>query len=158
MFAGHLDQHGRVTGRLRIGTRELRVDCGSVRDRSWGPRVVRRDLRLGNAHGTGEVVRGGTLQRAGESARPVEGLRRTTWDGPWPLRVDLEAVDAKGRALHASGTCRNRRAVVANPELYAVLNLVEWHSEGHALWGENHDVWSRTAWTEAGRPPLEAGD
>ena len=81
MFAGHLDQHGRVTGRLRVAGQEHRVDCGSVRDRSWGPRVVRSGLRLGNAHGTGsdgaffaylqqdetgrERITGGTLHRDG---------------------------------------------------------------------------------------------
>ncbi len=172
MFAGHLDQHGHVTGTLRLGEETWSVCCGSIRDRSWGPRVVRRDLRLGNAHGTTEVesffayllldedgtmrITGGMLHRAGVSAPLVDGTRTTEWDGQWPVRVQIEATDADGRELAASGTCRNRRAVVANPDLYAVLNLVEWSTRDGMLWGENHDVWSRSAWVAAGRAPLES--
>ena len=171
MFAGHLDQHGRVTGSLRVGGDRYAVDCGSVRDRSWGPRVVKSDLRLGNAHATGdadaffaylqqdadgtECVTGGTLHREGRATRLVRGTRTTRWDGNWPAQVEIEAEDAEGRLLRASGNCLNRRAVIANPELYAVLNLVEWRSDGALLYGENHDVWSRSAWLAAGRAPLE---
>jgi len=171
MFAGHLDQHGRMSGRMRLGREELEIECGTVRDRSWGPRVVRSDLRLGNAHGTGrdeaffayiqgneegeEKVVGGSLWREGVSARLVDGLRRIEWSGDWPARVRIQARDALGRSLEAEGRCRNRRAVVANPELYAVLNLVEWTLGDRRLEGENHDVWSRQAWLAAGREPLE---
>ncbi len=171
MFAGHLDQHGRMTGLLRLGDEKFTVDCGTVRDRSWGPRVVRSDLRLGNAHGTGrdeaffayiqqdergrEMIRGGSLLRDGVHAALVEGERTTEWVDGWPAQLRIEAKDALGRNLQATGTCRNRRAVVANPELYAVLNLVQWSTDTTELQGENHDVWSRTAWLDAGREPLE---
>ena len=171
MFAGHLDQHGRMTGRLRLGREEFAVNCGTVRDRSWGPRVVRSDLRIGNAHGTGideafyayvqqdasgrEVIHAGSLLRDGLRAELVEGFRSTEWQNGWPSQLRIEATDTEGRSLLAVGSCRNRRAVVANPELYAVLNLVEWRLGEPTLWGENHDVWSRTAWLEAGREALE---
>lgn len=174
MFAGHLDQHGHMRGSLRIGQEQIPIDCGTVRDRSWGPRVVRSDLRLGNAHGTGddeaffayiqqdeegrEIVTGGSLIRDAVHAPLVEGLRTTEWIDGWPVRLVLRARDARGRQLEATGTCLNRRAVVANPELYAVLNLVRWSTRETELLGENHDVWSRTAWLEAGRDPLEAPD
>ena len=174
MFAGHLDQHGQVTGRLRLFDETMDVDCWTVRDRSWGPRVVRSDLRIGNAHGSAndqaffayiqqdeagrEVIRGGTLFRDGRQAELVEGERRTTWVDGWPAELRIEAKDSIGRALVADGICRNRRSVVANPELYALLNLSEWSVGKARLWGENHDVWSRTAWLAAGREPLEAGN
>ena len=170
MFEGHLDQHGKVTGTLRLGDDTWSVRCGSIRDRSWGLRVVRRDLRLGNAHGTSEEesffayllpdeagtlrITAGMLHRAGFSAPLVGGTRTTEWDGQWPTRVQIEATDADGREFEASGTCRNRRAVVANPDLYAVLNLVRWSTREGELWGENHDVWSRSAWLAARRAPL----
>lgn len=171
MFAGHLDQHGRMTGQLRLGDAEAPVNCGTVRDRSWGPRVVRSDLRLGNAHGTGddeaffayiqqepggrEVIRGGSLLRNGIRSELTAGLRTTEWQAGWPETLRLEATDNRGRLFRAVGRCRNRRAVVANPELYALLNLVEWRVGEARLWGENHDVWSREAWLEAGREALE---
>ena len=147
------------------------VNCGTVRDRSWGPRVVRSDLRLGNAHGTGddeaffayiqqdaggrEVIRGGSLLRNGTRSELTAGLRTTEWQAGWPETLRLEATDNRGRLFRAVGRCRNRRAVVANPELYALLNLVEWRVGEARLWGENHDVWSREAWLEAGREALE---
>ena len=171
MFAGHLDQHGRVTGWLRLGGETCEVDCWTVRDRSWGPRVVRNDLRLGNAHGTAgdqaffaylqqdeqgrEIVRGGTLLREGREETLVSGERVTRWENGWPTALRLEATDRAGRTLRALGAVRNRRAVVANPELYAVLNLIQWRVGDAELWGENHDVWSRAAWRAAGREPLE---
>lgn len=174
MFAGHLEQPGRVVGRVRIGEREFAVDCGSVRDRSWGPREARSDLRLGNAHGTSregdaffayvnpdeagvERITSGYWLREGRAARIVAGLRRTEWDGNHPRAVSLEFEDALGRRGRYAGRCANRQAVDAGNEVYAVLNLVEWEDEtrGHrALWGENHDIWSRTAWLAAGRAAL----
>jgi hypothetical protein len=173
MFAGHLDQHGRVTGSVQLAGESLSVDCWTVRDRSWGPRVVRNDLRLGNAHATGaeqaffaylqqdeagrERVRGGTHWVGGEERTLVAGERTTTWQDGWPASLRIEATDSRGDRLCAEGRCLNRRAVVANPELYAVLNLVSWEVDGARLWGENHDVWSRTAWVSAGRAPLEGG-
>lgn len=41
----HLDQPGRVSGRVRLHGEELRVDCFSGRDRSWGPRPRGPDPR-----------------------------------------------------------------------------------------------------------------
>ena len=87
----------------------------------------------------------------------ISGFRSTEWDDGWPAKVRIQATDALGRTLDARGTCRNRRALVANPELYAVLNLVLWRHGDTQLQGENHDVWSRSAWLQAGREPLESG-
>jgi hypothetical protein len=172
MFDGHLEQPGRVTGRLRLGSDWFDVDCPTVRDRSWGPRTMRPGLRLGNAHGTtldgrsffayvnpdadgDELVTGGYWLADGRVARLVAGERRTELDGDFPQRVVIEAEDALGRHLVADGTCRNRQSVDAGHDLYAVLNLVSWDlGAGDAAWGENHDIWSATDWVAAGRAPL----
>jgi hypothetical protein len=147
MFAGHLEQPGRVTGRARIGTREYAIDCGSVRDRSWGPREARSDLRLGNAHGTSregdaffayvnpdaagvERITSGYLLRDGRAARIARGVRRTEWDGNHPRALELEFEDVLGRRASHVGRCANRQAVDAGQEIYAVLNLVEWRPAG----------------------------
>ena len=66
----------------------------------------------------------------------------------------LEATDAAGRVLQAQGECVNVMASNAGNGVYAVLNLVKWRLEGGVCWGENHDVWSETAWLAAGRPKL----
>ncbi len=174
MFAGHLEQPGRVRGRIRIAEREYAIDCGSVRDRSWGPREMRSDLRLGNAHGTSregdaffayvnpdargiERITSGYWLRGGVAARIIAGERRTEWEGSHPRAVAVELHDVLGRSARLQGRVANRQAVDAGHEIYAVLNLVEWQLEGDRtddLWGENHDIWSRTAWLAAGRPAL----
>ena len=174
MFEGHLEQPGRVVGRVRIGEREYPVDCGSVRDRSWGPREMRSELRLGNAHGTSragnaffayvnpdargvERITSGYLLRDGRAARILAGERQTEWDGNHPRSIRLDLHDALGRRARYDGRCANRQAVDAGNDIYAVLNLVEWKGEGSAdrdLWGENHDIWSRPAWLAAGRETL----
>lgn len=170
MFAGHFEQPGRVTGELRIGDRVHAVDTFSIRDRSWGPRRMPEDIRLGNAHGTAdgfafflyvnpdaggrEAITSGYLLRDGVAAAIVEGERRTTWRDGRPAAVEVAAVDAAGRRLAASGECRNEMASNAGHGVYAVLNLVRWtHADG-VCWGENHDVWSERAWLAAGRPRL----
>jgi hypothetical protein len=171
MFAGHLDQPGRVTGRLRLGEQHLSVDRWSVRDRSWGPRVAAKQLRIGNAHATrkdraffsyikpdgrgGEMVRGGYHLCDGEVTQLVSGSRETEWDGDWPAALVIRARDDRGRDIVARGTCVNRSAVAAGSDLYAVLNLVRWELDQTTLWGENHDVWSKRAWLDAGRAALD---
>lgn len=191
MFAGHLEQPGRVTGRVRLGDRWSDVDCATVRDRSWGPRTMRPGLRLGNAHGTSsagraffayvnpdadgrELVTSGYHLADGRAARLVSGERFTTYDGDAAVALRVDAVDALGRSLVADGECRNRQAVDAGNDLYAVLNLVRWTVAAPApasgaapdsapttettteAWGENHDIWSKADWIAAGRAPLSA--
>lgn len=172
MFDGHLEQPGRVQGRVRLRDHWHDVDSASVRDRSWGPRTMRPGLRLGNAHGTAvdgnaffvyvnpdpdgrDAITGGYWQVDGQAARLVAGERRTELDGDFPTAVVVDATDALGRRLVVRGECRNRQSVDAGNDLYAVLNLVRWDLGGGAVaWGENHDIWSRTDWIAAGRAPL----
>lgn len=171
MFLGHLEQPGHVVGTLEFGGRCLAVDCHSIRDRSWGPRRMPEDLRLGNAHGTAaaeafflyvnptddgvERITSGYWLRDGVAAAIVEGVRHTELRDGLPVAVRVEAVDATGRTLRASGACRNTMASNAGNGVYAVLNLIGWEVEGGGVcWGENHDVWSEPAWLAAGRPKL----
>lgn len=170
MFAGHFEQPGRVTGEVRYRDRSLTIDCYSIRDRSWGPRRMPDELRLGNAHGTAEGfgfftyvnptpagverITSGYLLRDGVEATIVEGVRETKLRDGLPVSVRLEATDAAGRTLTARGDCVNAMASNAGNGVYAVLNLIRWEHEGGVCWGENHDVWSEAAWLAAGRPKL----
>lgn len=170
MFAGHFEQPGRVSGRLRLEDRELEIDCYTIRDRSWGPRSMPDELRLGNAHGTAdgtgfflyvnptaegvERITSGYWLRDGVAAALVDGVRETELRDGMPVAVSFEAVDAAGRTLRARGACKNVMASNAGNGVYAVLNLVRWETEAGVLWGENHDVWSENAWLSAGRPKL----
>lgn len=172
MFLGHLEQPGHVVGTVRLGDTTYEIDCGAVRDRSWGPRTMRPGLRIGNAHGTAvdgraffvyvnpdasgaERITSGYWQHEGRAAHITTGLRTTEYDGDFPVAVTVEATDALGRTLVARGRCANRQAVDAGHDLYAVLNLVEWDLDGgEPAWGENHDIWARSDWLAAGRAEL----
>ncbi len=172
MFDGHLEQPGRVTGHVVVRGRRHDIDCGSVRDRSWGPRTMRPGLRIGNAHGTTvdgwalfayvnpdasgrEQITSGYWQRDGIAARIVDGVRHTERDGDFATAITIEATDALGRTLVTRGRCRNRQAVDAGHDLYAILHLVEWDTDGATpAWGENHDIWSKPDWLATGRAPL----
>lgn len=170
MFSGHLEQPGRVRGELRFRDQMLPVDCYSIRDRSWGPREMPADLRLGNAYGAAdsfaffsyvnptpdgtERITSGYLLRDGIAARIVSGVRETQWRDGVPVSVQLSATDAAGRTLEAKGECVNVMASNAGNGVYAVLNLVRWEHDQGIAWGENHDVWSEQGWLAAGRPAL----
>jgi hypothetical protein len=173
MFLGHLEQPGRIRGTLTLHGERHAVDCGSARDRSWGPRSAIPGVRLGNAFGTAderlaffayvrpddevERVTGGFLLLDGEAATVVGGRRTTTWAGQVPERVRLVLDDALGRRCTLDGRCRNASAVDAGHGVYAVISLVEWTADGGARpvgLGEDHDVWSRQSWLAAGRLPL----
>ena len=170
MFAGHIEQPGRVIGELTFRGRTLAIDCYSIRDRSWGPRQMPDELRLGNTHGTArdfgfftyvnptpdgaEKITSGYLLRDGVSARIVSGLRETRWLDDLPTSLRLTAKDAAGRELVAEGECMNVMASNAGNGVYAVLNLVRWEHDEGVAWGENHDIWSERAWLAAGRPKL----
>ena len=93
MFAGHLEQPGRVQGRVRLADRWFDVDCGSVRDRSWGPRTMRPGLRLGNAHGT-----------------TVDGTAFFAYVNPDPDGPTERITSGYWQSRRSSGSPRPRRA------------------------------------------------
>lgn len=170
MFAGHFEQPGHVTGSLHFGGRDRTIDCHAIRDRSWGPRRMPRDLRLGNAHGTAEGfgffayvnpapdgrerITSGYHLADGVAAAITDGVRTTTLREGMASAVSIEARDAAGRTLQANGTCVNTMASNAGNGVYAVLHLVRWEHGHGTSWGENHDVWSEEAWLAAGRRKL----
>jgi hypothetical protein len=170
MFSGHFEQPGHVRGELRYAGRTYAVDCHSIRDRSWGPREMPSNLRIGNAHGSAdrfgffayinpdsdghERITSGYLSRDGIEARLVTGLRETEWHDDVPTAIRLSATDAVGRQLVATGECVNAMSRNAGHGVYAVLNLVRWRHQGGIAWGENHDIWSERDWLAAGRPRL----
>jgi hypothetical protein len=170
MFAGHFEQPGVVTGELRFGGRSFAVHCYSIRDRSWGPRKMPAELRLGNAYAGAEgfaffsyvnptpdgveSITGGYLLADGQEAAIVSGIRETTLHDGMAAALQIEASDAAGRTLRVQGECVNTMASNAGNGVYAVLNLVRWEHEGRVCWGENHDVWSEAAWLAAGRRML----
>lgn len=161
IFKGHVDQPGHYRGRLRIGDEWLEVDCHGVRDRSWGPR---RDdattMHVGYYHATasdrdaflivthadadddGSSLISGYLIRDGEQAPLVTGGARVTRNGDLsPASCVIEAVDAKGRKLTASGTSRNYAAIQLQPGMFNWSSLAEWRFDDVTCFGELQDTW-----------------
>ncbi|MCE2391103.1 MAG: hypothetical protein J4G09_06405 [Proteobacteria bacterium] len=161
LFAAHVDQPGRVYGRMNLRGEEIPFDCFAIRDRSWGPRVEDSGLRMAYDHGSAadaaflafaypdrddSPVEMGYLLRDGEAAVLVEGRRRIERPGDWPSRVVIEATDSLGRELEAVGECVNRLSFTNIPWMFNWCSLTRWELDGRVAWGEDQDVWHLDKW------------
>jgi hypothetical protein len=156
-FSAHFDQPGRLTGHLILEDERIPVDCYSMRDRSWGPRVEDPNFRLGWDHGQtasdaflaysapdepGSPVTRGFLWREGTAAELVSGTRRIErGEGGAPTSIVIGAEDALGRRLEAVGRCVNGMAFLATPWMFTWNCLTRWEFSGVVGWGELQDTW-----------------
>jgi hypothetical protein len=162
-FAGHLDQGGWCTGAIEIEGRRHAIDAYGVRDRSWGPRVIRDDVRLGYFHGgsrrrcflgfchAGEPTQpvfNGYLSVDGERETVSRGERRVQYRGDRLERITLDIEDAAGRSLHASGVPLNEFAYTPYPNLLSRHYLMRWDIGGEVAFGEEQDLWSVPLWRD----------
>jgi hypothetical protein len=85
---------------------------------------------------------GGFLVRDGEKSPLVAGTRTLERGaGPWPARLAIEARDALGRDLRATGATVNRFANQATPAMFAWMSLTRWDFAGES-YGQDQDIWS----------------
>ena len=162
LFSAHVDQPGRVTGRIELHGETMPVDCYAIRDRSWGPRIEDPGLRMGYDHAQSAdaaflafsspgVVSDtkpapltpglGYLWRDGEAAALRSGTRAIERDGRWPRRVVIRAEDALDRRFEAVGECVNRVSFTNIPWMFNWVSLAHWDFAGGDGWGEDQDVW-----------------
>jgi hypothetical protein len=164
----HVDQPGRVRGRMRLHGDDVDVDCIAMRDRSWGIRAPRRQPKLGYCHATGSedssflsitverrgedgLVRG-YLMRDGEWANLVSGRRSVERDAHGrPATVRVDAVDELGRVLEAHGTTVSRQVFTAYPDMFCWNSLARWEYDGRVAWGEDQDIWHPRKWRDFAR-------
>jgi len=162
---GHIDQPCRVRGEIVLRGRRVAIDAPDMRDRSWGVRRDDRSMRSAYSYaiagaadsfltlslaspglgGRGDIqpIVSGFLVRDGEKAALVAGTRTLARDGgnAWPARVAIEARDALGRELVATGETVNRFANQASPGLFAWMSLTRWSVCGES-YGQDQDIWS----------------
>jgi hypothetical protein len=165
-FGGHIDQAGRYTGHLKLGTDTHTIDCHGIRDRSWGPRIITDDIRMNYCHGQSEKVAfvcyskpagadepvfKGYLSLDGHRADLATGTRRSVYRNEVLERVDIEITDVEGRSLSASCRPVNRMVYEPYPNLVTFLHLVRWQVGDTALYGEEQDVWSIPLWKKRDR-------
>jgi hypothetical protein len=164
--AGHLDQPGRVTGRMVLNGEEIAVDCMAMRDRAWGPRRDGRQPKVGYAYATIsetsaflsvsvhrrddlDRVTTGFLMRDGTWAKLARGTRDVVRDEKGrPARIEIDAEDELGRPVQAVGEAVSRQVFTAYPSMFCWNSLVRWTFEGQTCWGEDQDVWSPGRWRE----------
>ena len=165
----HYDQHGVVTGELRLRGERLAVDCVSVRDRSWGrrPELLGRRTRFSYCFGatshdeaflafcrpeshldeveqlmSGYLVRDGKLRRLADARRVDE---RDAMTGG-VARIHLDATDSDGRTLHAEADAVSRMGLGGSGTGLTINTMLQWTVDGaRAGWGEDQEVWSLTA-------------
>lgn len=159
LFAGHIDHPGRATGTIRLGDEIIAVDCISQRDRSWGPRLENRTLRMGYCHAVTSANNGflvitspnatddhdpvlsGYYVRDGELGHFVSGEREVERNElNHPVRVVLRGVDDHDRKFEAVGTILNKIGFLASTGIYNLISLTRWEYDGVVGYGEDQDL------------------
>jgi hypothetical protein len=168
--SSHYDQHGRVTGELRLLGEHIAVDCISVRDRSWGrrPELLGRRSRFSYCFGASapdhaflafcrpgshldddEELMSGYLVRDGRLRRLAHATRRNVREpGTGGIdHIELEGVDTDGRALVATAHAVSRMALPGSG--LTINTMLRWHlGDTEIGWGEDQEVWSLSAMRE----------
>ncbi|MDE0495869.1 MAG: hypothetical protein OXH86_00810 [Acidimicrobiaceae bacterium] len=166
--SAHFDQIGRVTGTVELHGEAIDIDCWSMRDRTWGRRPEDRPRQAAYVTGAGDDGTGflavtntrdgrdsvayGFVQRGDAQVTLVDGERTVRRSpGGWISWIRIEAVDADGESLVATGTPVSR--IVINRHSFIDINsLVRWEVEGAPTWwGEDQDMWPVHRFTAAKR-------
>jgi hypothetical protein len=150
----HIEQPGRMTGRMVLDGRDIVIDCHSMRDTSYGPRDY-ESLAVGGyfwgiAEGsafhaiamgkTDQRVIGGFLWRDGELKSLASGSRRVIdWGVHGPRRVLFEATDVAGRAIRAEGEIDEGLIFTGYTDHTVVWSLARWLWDGVEHWGDNQE-------------------
>ena len=168
LYAGHLDQPGQYRGHIELDGARIAIDCHGIRDRSWGPRVIGDDIRMGYCHGESaaqsflafskpeedaghELVIKGFLSRDGDRVPLARGRRHVTLHGDRLTRLVVELEDRRGRRLEAEGTPLNHFVYTAYPNLLSRHYLLRWQTGDGTFYGEEQDLWSVPLWSAHAR-------
>lgn len=170
----HMEQPGRLSGDLWLDGRHHAVDCHSMRDTSYGPRVYARSSSGGYfwgiadrsafhaiAKGGGheQEVIGGFLWRDGEMASLVSGVRRVEEYGRYgPKRVHFSATDKLGRSISASGNIDDGLIFTGYSDRTVVWSLLEWDVDAVTHWGDNQEFCDAARFRRIARGELKPGE
>lgn len=167
LFAGRIDQCGRVQGEMVLRGERIAIDCLSMRDRSWGVRgATNPGMHIGYFHATlsdrdaflavsnhaefgdaGAPVTNGYLLREGVQAPLVSGTVTLERDAAGkPISCLIDAVDESGRPLRAEGRARTWFAYQPYPGMFNWSSLADWSIGGQSYVGELQDTWYPDDW------------
>ena len=169
----HMEQPGRMSGIVRRDGKEYAVDCYSMRDTSYGPRVyssvsnggyfwgIAADSAfhaIAKGEGRTQDIIGGFLWRDGQLASLASGARRVDEYGRYgPRRVSLEARDERGRTITATGSIDEGLIFTGYTDRTVVWSLLEWDVEGVTHWGDNQEFCSSLRFRRIARGDIELG-
>lgn len=166
----HFEQNMKVEGELVLRGKRYRVDCYSVRDRSWAeprpeellPVPPYTWVTIGNADFAMNVAgfddmsqypvhpgievppklfTDGWVWRDGQLTRITECKRKTQRDdGLVPLIHTIEATDKLGRKYSVQGETVAGSPVGGWKNIVMQQTLMRWRVNGASYWGESQDV------------------
>lgn len=158
----HFDQPGRMHGTATLNGERLDVECYAMRDRTWGPHRpgARRPgdylwaiaspemhwhaITLASREPGLDTVLGGYLVRDGVLGELVKGTRRVLERRAGaPARVVLDALDDRGRTLHAEGDVRTALRWLGWPGRLTFWTLTEWCWDDVVGFGEDQEFFAR---------------
>jgi len=170
--AAHFDQIGNMTGHIELLGKKIKIDCWSMRDRTWGRRPENRPRQAGYVTGAGQDGAGflavsntrngtdriayGFVQREETQVSFVEGQREVVRDPThgWVDEIRIEAFDENGESFEAVGKSTNR--ITINRHTFIDVNSsIRWELQnrdsGKVWWGEDQDMWPVHQWSVANR-------
>lgn len=160
-FNGHVDQSGHYSGSLRLRGREHTIDCWGIRDRSWGPRVLGDDIRLGYFHGQSKDIAflgystpGGETENVFKGYLLLDGKKLPLKSGSRKVRhrngrlagIQASLEDTGGRRIEITGRPLNRFVYLPYANFVCVLCLMAWETPFGTIYGEEQDAWSIELW------------
>ena len=170
----HMEQPGRMTGTMELNGQTHAINCYSMRDTSYGPRVYASASTGGYFWGIAETsafhaiakgegrqqnVIGGFLWKDGELASLVSGTRTVDEYGKLgPKRVNFEATDALGRTINATGKIDQGLVFTGYTDRTVVWSLLEWDWDGVTHWGDNQEFCSSLRFRRIARGDIKLGE
>lgn len=169
LTVGHYEQAGRLRGTINLHGKIIEIDCGSLRDHTWGPRPTLTTMeRMRGAYpfcvaddqnhfhlyamsmlpcdddpitGTTEQIVSGWYVKDGVKGDLVSGTRRCIERAPdgRPLREVIDATDHLGRILHAEGELTTWFKFTLYSDWLDIFSLTRWRFDGREVWGEAQD-------------------
>ena len=170
----HMEQPGTMRGTLELDGKQFEIDCYSMRDTSYGPRVYSASSTGGYFWGIAEnsafhaiakgetsdqEVIGGFLWRDGKLASLVSGQRLVEQYSQYgPKRVRFEATDELGRDINASGELDDGLIFTGYTDRTVVWSLTQWDWDGITHWGDNQEFCSSLRFRRIARGDIELGE
>jgi hypothetical protein len=148
----HIEQPGRMKGAIRLGERNIAIDCFSMRDVSAGPRdydslasggyfwgIAEHSAfhAIAMGEGTDRKVIGGFIWKDGVMSSLARGTCKTLEYATYgPRRVVFEATDKLGRTMSATGLIQEGLIHTGYTDHTVVWSLTDWQWDGVTHWGE----------------------